>query len=651
MTQQRYSIQSMAMFTGLVLVLLFTLFGYIGTRILRLKDFSLQSMETLAQWHALDRATKEILTSRSAVSLDGSSTLSALQINLANRRRAFERSLDLLQGSPSLVDLDAEWADKIVDAAFVWGFTRRNLIQAERMLEKILQQDLVRALPPGLLQAVYSPIYRTRFEFDEIVLLMNFVNQLSILDISSNEFSRTITEMTDGIQDDVNSAVRRLIFLTVMITTVVLATGGFLYLLVRRLKLLELDRIRFEREHAHHLLQELLLSEGSQYDLLEKLRGAALPIDVEAPVMVVILRFAGSGNAHVDIVIEHALAAVEAVSRAEALSLAGTHVDKEVVLLVNARVRSADGANSREWIQTVAGKITAALSRSPAVSCSVTIGREVAVGPGLSEEYERVRAAADYRFILGETAVFFAEDVSYSDESSEPHYPKDKEDRLGEFIKAGRSGEAKELFNEIVDSASRRGYQVVRLTILQMALTLSSAFSTIERNLGLPKRTDALEVTARLTQAETLSEVKSVVVALIDDIAERQKRYRNSKHERLVEEVEGVIEKSYNDPNLSTDIIADSLGLSPSYLARLYRRHADQSVADAINRRRLDQAVLLLFETEHPVQEIARLIGMRNAPYFYTLFRKNYGVTPSRYRSNHRRDVVATVHGGEPSAS
>ena len=651
-TSRRHeSMRTLVVVMGLALILLFGSFTYLGARILRLKDLSLQSMIVLAEWNSLDRATKDILTSRSTVTLDEQSILPQLRLNLSNQRLSFESALDKLATAPPLTELDARVSARIDDASFVWNYSRRNLLEAERMLDDIIEQDLIAPLPIGLLQLVYSQGHRDRYELDEIVLLMNFVNQLSILDISSREFNRVISEMAAGIQEEVDSEVRRILLLTVLITTVVLLTSAILVLLVKRLRLSEEQRARFEQEHLQHVLSGLLLAEDAQEDFLSQLKQADLPIDVDADVAIIVLRVAmrasvaqGVESGSVDVCILRALTIVQQVSVAEALNLMGTHIDKDLVLLVNVPLTAREQQDQyRQWAENRTRRVLEVLKQRMSLICSATIGGPVRLGPAAVREYATVTSAAYHRFILGADSLFFADTVLVTDVDRDIEYPVEKEQRLGELLKSGQYIDAKNLFDEIVSAACELGYPILRLTILQAALTITSALATIERNLGMTERTDALHVTSQLNNAETINEVRDIVGVLIDDVASRKEQHRNLRHERLLMQVTELIDSSYQNPNLSLDVIAETLGISASYLGRIYRKNTDRSIADAINQRRLEQSAILLAETEKSIHEIAETVGVTNHPYFYTLFRKHYGVTPSRYRSNRRRMVAGTA--------
>lgn len=51
---------------------------------------------------------------------------------------------------------------------------------------------------------------------------------------------------------------------------------------------------------------------------------------------------------------------------------------------------------------------------------------------------------------------------------------------------------------------------------------------------------------------------------------------------------------------------------------------------------RMEQASALLTNTDMPVAEVGRQVGISDSGYFNKLFRETYGMTPKRYRQYHR---------------
>jgi len=60
-----------------------------------------------------------------------------------------------------------------------------------------------------------------------------------------------------------------------------------------------------------------------------------------------------------------------------------------------------------------------------------------------------------------------------------------------------------------------------------------------------------------------------------------------------------------------------------------------QSYSTYLNNYRLNMACTLLCSTTLSMKSICNEVGMSNESYFYTLFKKEYGITPYQYRKKY----------------
>ncbi|WP_068020985.1 helix-turn-helix transcriptional regulator [Nocardia mexicana] len=101
--------------------------------------------------------------------------------------------------------------------------------------------------------------------------------------------------------------------------------------------------------------------------------------------------------------------------------------------------------------------------------------------------------------------------------------------------------------------------------------------------------------------------------------------------EPLLAEVFEVIDERHGQP-LSLRDVAGAVGLTPGHLTTVVRRRTGRTVQDWIIERRMAEARRLLAETDLPVAEIARRVGISDAGYFARLFRRVHGLPPRRWR-------------------
>lgn len=105
---------------------------------------------------------------------------------------------------------------------------------------------------------------------------------------------------------------------------------------------------------------------------------------------------------------------------------------------------------------------------------------------------------------------------------------------------------------------------------------------------------------------------------------------RRSDEARLAE-VFDVIEQRYAGP-LSLRDVASSVGMTPGYLTTMVRRRTGRTVLDWIVERRMVEARRLLAETDLPVSEVGRRVGLPDPGYFARVFRRGNEMTPLAWR-------------------
>jgi AraC-like DNA-binding protein len=104
-----------------------------------------------------------------------------------------------------------------------------------------------------------------------------------------------------------------------------------------------------------------------------------------------------------------------------------------------------------------------------------------------------------------------------------------------------------------------------------------------------------------------------------------------SSDEPLVAAVFDIIERRYHEP-LSLAEVAAELALSPGHLTTLVRRKTGRTVQQWITQRRMQQARLLLADTDLTVAAISRRAGYPDVSYFIKRFRAEHGTTPAQWR-------------------
>ncbi|KRD04879.1 AraC family transcriptional regulator [Mycobacterium sp. Root265] len=152
-----------------------------------------------------------------------------------------------------------------------------------------------------------------------------------------------------------------------------------------------------------------------------------------------------------------------------------------------------------------------------------------------------------------------------------------------------------------------------------------NAIESISTELGT--RRDGYRQAALAHLTLLLIDLARLADDVVDDLAVRGTS--------VVAEVLAVIERRLAEP-LSLREVADELGLTPGHLTTVVRRRTGRTVGDWILDRRMSEARVLLAETDLPISEVARRVGVPDPGYFARLFGREHGVTPRRWRAGVR---------------
>ena len=97
----------------------------------------------------------------------------------------------------------------------------------------------------------------------------------------------------------------------------------------------------------------------------------------------------------------------------------------------------------------------------------------------------------------------------------------------------------------------------------------------------------------------------------------------------------GAIE-SYINTHIKEKItlsdVANHVYMSNKQVSRIIMREYKMPLSELITQKKLQIAQALLKKTDKKVKEIATTVNMGMENYFYTIFKKHYGVSPMEYR-------------------
>lgn len=105
----------------------------------------------------------------------------------------------------------------------------------------------------------------------------------------------------------------------------------------------------------------------------------------------------------------------------------------------------------------------------------------------------------------------------------------------------------------------------------------------------------------------------------------------NEHNDKFIKKALEIIKMNIADPSFGKDEFASKMNVSSSLLYKKVKALTDQSPTDFVKTVRLNYAYELLESRKYTITEVGELCGFSSIGYFSTVFRKQFGKSPSEY--------------------
>lgn len=151
-----------------------------------------------------------------------------------------------------------------------------------------------------------------------------------------------------------------------------------------------------------------------------------------------------------------------------------------------------------------------------------------------------------------------------------------------------------------------------------------------------PIKTDEMEMCISKILSETCSdislikgyEVKDEKELILDKIQEQYMEYS------LVIRVALNYIDRHLYSELSLTVLCDEVSLSIAYFSRLFKKEVGVGFSDYVTMVKMNRARKLLCNPHSKIYEVAEMLGYRDYTYFFQVFKKQFGYSPSEIKKN-----------------
>lgn len=150
-----------------------------------------------------------------------------------------------------------------------------------------------------------------------------------------------------------------------------------------------------------------------------------------------------------------------------------------------------------------------------------------------------------------------------------------------------------------------------------------------------------------LQKCDTCQDVHELMGLRLEAIRDFVSRVQDKKnrhyHSSYIEQCCSYIEKHYREKIYLNDL-AEYLGLSPSYLSKLFASQKGIRLQDYIVTVRVERAANLLRFSDESIARIGDYVNFPSQSYFSKVFKKYMHMTPREYRENFKPKEIAIHH-------
>lgn len=263
-------------------------------------------------------------------------------------------------------------------------------------------------------------------------------------------------------------------------------------------------------------------------------------------------------------------------------------------------------------VRQIAERLVWALSQYMAVQIRIGISQVHYHFADIRKAYQESCEAIQYGLLKPEKNIFYYE--SWNTMQTENIY-QDKEREIKNLLYGRNYEEAlkkiKETFFQISWEERKRLPKTVEF--LKEIVSLIESIENCQE-----------QSRESLDAAETFDNMKQIVTRQLESYIVRNENF-------LIQKVETYLKDHYREAIALSDI-ADYMGLSESYVSRLFNKETGMNISTYINQLRIAKAKELLKNTNMKIYEISEAVGYSSATVFHITFKKMTDMTPAEYR-------------------
>lgn len=255
----------------------------------------------------------------------------------------------------------------------------------------------------------------------------------------------------------------------------------------------------------------------------------------------------------------------------------------------------------------------------------------------LGASYQGARNAVSYRALYGNTRAINIAEIEPQEMTGESW----ENQAVHEILKKIKIGTRKELEEEISRcmgcfSERRTSLQKYRIFIMELIVEMSRLGNN--NHLNMDDIYGTYEgVYGIVFQTESPEDLQNWLIESCGKMQDMVSKERQDTTQSFVTNAVSYVEEHYADQDISIGTICRQLGVSAAYFSTVFKKETGKTFIEYLTDYRMGQAVDLLLAGNDKTYLIAEKVGYSDPNYFSYVFKKKYGMSPSKFKTRENK--------------
>ena len=255
----------------------------------------------------------------------------------------------------------------------------------------------------------------------------------------------------------------------------------------------------------------------------------------------------------------------------------------------------------------------------------------------LPASYQGARNAVSYRVIYGNTRAINIAEIDPQGSAEEPW----EEQSIGNILKKIKTGDEqalKEAVKESVTQLSGRGASLQKYQIFITELIAEIfRFGTLN-GLNLDEIFSGTgDIYREVLQMESPEALENWLLKTGRQMQEMIQNGRQDTTKSFVTKAIEYVREHYADSGLNVESVCKNLSVSTAYFSTVFKKETGKTFINYLTEYRMEQALDLLLNQDEKTYVIAEKVGYSDPNYFSYAFKKQFGMSPSKYKAEKRK--------------